>query len=278
MDGDEPLLVPGAYDALSARLIAEAGFEAVYMTGFGASASVLGRPDVGLLTMSEMVTHARQIAQAVAPLPVIADADTGYGNPLNMIRTIQEYELAGVGALHIEDQAAPKKCGHISGKILIPRVEMIRKIEAAVLARRNADLVVIARTDARAVEGLKSAIDRARAYRDAGADALFIEAPETTAEIESVASAFPDVPLVFNWAEGGRTPPLNYAQIKDLGFSLVIFPVGALLGATLAVKKILASIKEFGTPEKAMDQMVPFQDFLNFIGLPDIKELEGRFR
>lgn len=272
--GEELLLVPGAYDALSARLIEDAGFDAVYMTGFGASASVLGRADVGLLTMSEMVDHARQISQAVSPLPVIADADTGYGNPINVIRTIQEYELTGVAGIHIEDQQAPKKCGHMSGKVVIPGPEMVSKIKAAVDARRNSEFVIIARTDARAVEGLDSALDRAKSYRDAGADALFVEAPESVDEIELIAKTFSDIPLVYNWAEGGKTPPLSYQEIQSLGFSMVLFPVGMLLGAAFAMRNILSTIRQNGTPAEAMDKMVPFQEFLSFIGLDDVRALE----
>ncbi|MDA8081749.1 MAG: oxaloacetate decarboxylase [Actinomycetota bacterium] len=274
----EPLMAPGAFDGLSARLIEEAGFDAVYMTGFGAAASVLGRPDVGLLTMTEMVEHARQISQAVSPLPVIADADTGYGNPISVIRTVQQYELAGVAAIHIEDQVAPKKCGHMAGKEVIPRQEMVSKIEAAVAARRSSDFGIIARTDARSVEGLEAAIDRARSYRDAGADVLFIEAPEGIDEIERVAKTFSDVPLLYNWAEGGKTPPLTYEQIKSLGFKIIIFPVGALLSATQAMRLVLKSLREEGTPLQVMDRMIPFQEFLNFIGLPEVQQLELRYK
>ncbi len=274
----EPLMAPGAFDGLSARLIEEAGFDAVYMTGFGAAASVLGRPDVGLLTMTEMVEHARQISQAVSPLPVIADADTGYGNPISVIRTVQQYELAGVAAIHIEDQVAPKRCGHMAGKEVIPRQEMVSKIEAAVAARRSSDFGIIARTDARAVEGLEAALDRAKSYRDAGADVLFIEAPEGIDEVERVAKTFSDVPLLYNWAEGGKTPPLTYEQIKSLGFQIIIFPVGALLSATQAIRAVLKSLREEGTPLRVMDKMIPFQEFLNFIGLPEVQQLELQYK
>src|SRR5690349_5858849 len=212
----EPILAPGAYDALSARLIEAAGFAAVYMTGFGTAASLLGRPDVGLLGMSEMVDNARRIVEAVE-VPVIADADTGYGNPLNVVRTVHEYERAGVAAIHLEDQVMPKKCGHMEGKQLIACDEMVQKIRAAVSARRSPDFLLIARTDARAVEGLEATLERARRYREAGADVLFVEAPQTDEEIRAVAQAFPDVPLLFNWAEGGKTPPIGYAQLKALG-------------------------------------------------------------
>jgi 2-methylisocitrate lyase-like PEP mutase family enzyme len=233
----DPVVVPGAYDALSARLIEQAGFRAVYMTGFGASASLLGRPDVGLLSFAEMVDHARRLVQAV-DVPVIADADDGYGNDVNVRRTIQEYEAAGVAALHIEDQVAPKRCGHMAGKDVIPASEMVLKVRAAVEARRG-DLVIIARTDARAIEGLDAAIDRARAYRDAGADALFVEAPEDEGEIEAIAAAFPDTALVFNSVDGGRTPPLSLVRLRELGFSIVLRPVATLFAATRAVQEML---------------------------------------
>ncbi|MEA2657352.1 MAG: 2,3-dimethylmalate lyase, partial [Chloroflexota bacterium] len=199
-----PVLAPGCYDALSARLVEEAGFPAAYMTGFGTSAGYLGRPDVGLMTMAEMVDNARRIVDSV-DIPVIADADTGYGNAINVIRTVQAYERAGVAAIHIEDQVAPKKCGHMDGKQVISPEEMAAKIRAASDARSSPDFLLIARTDARAVEGLDAAIERARLYREAGADILFIEAPQSEAEIRAVSFAFPKVPLLFNYAEGGKT-------------------------------------------------------------------------
>src|SRR3954466_7162397 len=222
LERGEPVLAPGAYDGLSARLVERAGFPAVYMTGFGASASLLGRPDVGLLSFAEMAGHARRLVQAVE-VPVIADADDGYGNPLNVMRTVRGYEAAGVAALHIEDQVAPKRCGHMAGKDVIDTAEMVEKVHAAVEARR--ETLIIARTDARAVEGLDAALERARRYRDAGADVLFVEAPETEREVGAVAGAFPDVPLVFNWVDGGKTPQLPHERIRELGFALVIYPV-----------------------------------------------------
>src|ERR671929_771461 len=214
--GSDMVLAPGVFDGLGARLVEEAGFPAVYMTGFGTAAALLGRPDVGLLTMSEMVENAARVA-AACDLPLIADADTGYGNSLNVIRTVQEYERAGVAAIHIEDQVAPKKCGHMEGKQVIPPAEMEAKIRAAVAARRSDDFVIIARTDARAVEGMARAIDRARRYRDAGADVLFVEAAVSEGEIAAVAERLADVPLLFNWAEGGKTPPIDHAQLSALG-------------------------------------------------------------
>jgi carboxyvinyl-carboxyphosphonate phosphorylmutase len=272
----ESILAPGAYDALTARLIEQAGFPAVYMTGFGTSASQLGRPDVGLLTMSQMVDNARRIAQAV-DLPVIADADTGYGNPLNVIRTVQEYELAGVSAIHIEDQIMPKKCGHMENKQIIAAAEMTEKIHAAVEARSSNDFLIIARTDARAVEGLDSALRRARAYREAGADILFVEAPQNEDEVAQVARAFPNVPLLFNWAEGGKTPPLPLERLKELGYRIVIFPISSLLTAAKAVRAVLAEIKTEGTPRRIFSDGSSFREFNEMIGLGEIQELENRF-
>lgn len=271
----EPILAPGAYDALSARLIEAAGFPAVYMTGFGSAASLLGRPDVGLLGMSEMVDNARRIAGAVA-VPVIADADTGYGNPITVIRTVHEYENAGVAAIHIEDQLSPKKCGHMEGKQLVSVEDMVAKVRAAVAARRT-DLVLIARTDAGAVEGLDGALNRARLYREAGADVIFFEAPQSEAEIETVAHELSDVPLLFNWAEGGKTPPIAYARLRELGFRIVIFPIGAMLAATRAIRDLLQTIRADGTPAAALAGLPRFGEFLDFIGLPEIQALEQRF-
>src|SRR3954452_15172925 len=270
--GSEPVLAPGAYDALSARLAEQEGFDAVYMTGFGASASLLGRPDVGLLSFGEMVDQARRLVQAV-DVPVIADADDGYGNHLNVRRTIREYEAAGVAALHIEDQVAPKRCGHLAGKQVIPAAEMVEKVRAAVDARR--DMLIIARTDARAVEGLDAALARARAYRDAGADGLFVEAPENEAEVEAVAAAFPDTPLLFNWADGGRTPPLPLDRIRELGFSLVLFPVTAVFAATRAVRDAFTELRERGAP--SLDGALLFDEFTDLIGLPEAQRLEERY-
>ena len=273
----QPILVPGCYDALSARLVEDAGFAAVYMTGFGSSAAHLGRPDVGLLTMSEMVDNARRIVAAVG-IPVIADADTGYGNPINVIRTVQEFERAGVAAIHLEDQLAPKRCGHLDGKQLIPAEEMAAKLRAAVEARSSSDFLLIARTDARAVEGLDAAIDRARLYREAGADVLFVEAPQSEPEIRAVAAAFPGVPLLFNWAEGGKTPAVERDLLAELGFAIVIFPISTLLAATGAMREVLARIRADGTPLRALGGLPQFSEFLDFIGLPEVRQLEQRYQ
>jgi len=269
----EPLLVPGAYDALSARLVEHAGFDAVYLTGFGATASLLGLPDVGLLSLPDMVDSAARMARAV-DVPLISDADTGYGNAINVARAVQQFERAGVAAVHLEDQVAPKRCGHMSGKQVVPVEEMVEKLRAAVAARRDPDFVLIARTDARAVEGLDAALERARAYRDAGADVLFVEAPETEAEVVEVAAAFPDTPLLFNWVERGRTPMLPLARIAELGFAIVIFPVATLFSATTGMQRYLSELRTSGTPLAALDDAVDFDAFTDLVGLPEIRAFE----
>jgi 2,3-dimethylmalate lyase len=276
LESGQTIVAPGAFDPLAARLVEEAGFPAVYMTGFGTSAALIGRPDVGLLTMTEMAGNAGRIAACV-DIPVIADADTGYGNPLNVIRTVGAYEAAGVAGIHIEDQVAPKKCGHMEGKQVIGAQEMAEKVRAAVDARTQPDFVIIARTDARAVEGLEAAIERGRLYRDAGADVLFIEAVVSEAEAEEVARAFPDVPLLFNWAEGGKTPPIGLDRLAELGYRIVIFPIGTLLAATAAMRRVLREIAQAGTPAGVMGELPSFGEFLDFIGLPEVRAVEQRY-
>ncbi|HAH01295.1 MAG TPA: carboxyvinyl-carboxyphosphonate phosphorylmutase [Ktedonobacter sp.] len=275
--GSDLLVAPGAYDALSARLIAQAGFSAVYMTGFGTAASVLGQPDVGLLTMSEMVSRAAALAAVIGDLPLISDADTGYGNPISVRRTVSEFERAGVAGVHLEDQVWPKKCGHMEGKQVIPMDEMVQKIRAAVDARQDADFVIIARTDANAVYGLEDALRRGQAYREAGADALFIEAPRSLEELRAIAAAFPDVPLLFNWAESGKTPLLSLDEIRTLGFKLVIFPVSMLFAATHAMLGLLEILKQGETPAQFRSQLVTFSRFTDAVGLPEIQEFERRY-
>ena len=270
------MLAPGAYDALSARLIEQAGFDCAYMTGFGTTASMLGRPDVGLLGGAEMAGSVRRLVQAI-DVPLIADADTGYGNAINVVRTVQEYEQAGVAGLHIEDQILPKRCGHMEGKLVVPCDEMEGKIRAAVAARRDPDLVIIARTDARAMEGLDAALARARAYRSAGADLLFVEALQSVDEIEIVARELADEQLVFNWAEGGKTPALPYERLAELGFALVIMPITTLLAATQAMQTALAELRRDRTPVRVVERLPAFDDFLDLIGLPEVRALESRF-
>ncbi len=276
LDSGQTIVAPGAFDPLSARLVEEAGFPAVYMTGFGTSAALLGRPDVGLLTMTEMAGNAARIAACV-DIPVIADADTGYGNPLNVIRTVGSYEAAGVAGLHIEDQVAPKKCGHLAGKQLIGAREMAQKVRAAAEARTDPDFVIIARTDARAVEGFGAALDRAALYREAGADVLFIEAVLNEDEAARAAAAFPGVPLLFNWAEGGRTPPIGLERLAEFGYRIVIFPISTLLAATAAMRGILGEIARSGTPAAALAGLPALGEFADLIGMPQVRLAEQRY-
>lgn len=270
------VVAPGVADAFAARLVALEGFEAVYMTGFGTSLTRLGMPDVGLLTASEMVDNAYRIADA-AGLPLVADADTGYGNPINTRRTIRDYEKAGVAGVHIEDQSWPKRCGHLAGKRVIPTAEMVAKIKAACDARRDPDFVIIARCDAIAVEGLDPALERGERYREAGADVLFIEAPVGRAEVERVANRFKGVPLLYNMAASGKTPDLPADELGRLGFRLAIYPNWLILAAIPAMQNLLKELKRTGSIAHMRDRVATFKQFTDIAGLPEIQELEQRY-
>lgn len=264
----EILLAPGAYDVLSGKIIEKSGFKAVYMTGYGTSASVLGQPDVGLLTMSEMVERARNLAEAV-DVPVLADGDTGYGNPLNVIRTVREYEKAGVCAIQLEDQVFPKRCGHMLGRKVIPKDEMVQKIKAAVDTRRDDDFVIIARTDARTNHGLEEALERGKAYEEAGADLLFIESPESIEEMRLINKAFPDTPTLANMLEGGRTPIPSSGDLEAMGYGIAIYCTGPLYAAALAVRQYMDHLKNKKTTSDFMDHLIAFPEFNSFIGLDE---------
>ena len=270
------VVAPGVADAFAARLVALEGFEAIYMTGFGTSLTRLGLPDVGLLTASEMVDNAYRIADA-SGLPLVADADTGYGNPINTRRTIRDYEKAGVAGVHIEDQAWPKRCGHLAGKRVIPAAEMVAKVKAACDARRDPDFVIIARCDAIAVEGLEAALERGERYREAGADVLFIEAPVGRAEVEKVAARFQGVPLLYNMAASGKTPDLPADELGRLGFRLAIYPNWLLLAAIPAMQNLLKELKRTGSIAHMRDQVATFKQFTDIAGLPEIQQLEERY-
>jgi 2-methylisocitrate lyase-like PEP mutase family enzyme len=270
------LVVPGAYDGVSARLVERAGFPAVYMTGFGTSASRLGLPDLGYAGLAEMSDHARNLAAAVS-IPLIADADTGYGNALGVRRTVQAYEAAGVAALHIEDQVAPKRCGHLSGHQVVPLPEFAGKIRAAVEARRDPDLMIIARTDAISAVGVDEALRRGEAAAKAGADVLFIEAPRDEAQVEQVAGAF-DTPLLYNYASGGRSPMLPFARLRSLRYAIIILPVDTLLVATKAMTEFLAALRERDDVRSLADHALPFAEFNALIGAADQVALADRYR
>lgn len=268
-------MAPGAADALTSRLVAEAGYEAIYMTGAGTTATRLGLPDVGLLTMSEMVDNAARIVDA-SELPLIADADTGYGGPVNVRRAVRAYENAGVAGIHIEDQVWPKRCGHLAGKALVPVNEMIAKVRAAVDARRDQDLLVIARTDALAVEGFEAALDRGQAFEEAGADMIFVEAPSTRDELRRIPATF-SVPALYNMASSGKTPALTVDDISELGFRLVIYPNLAILAAIPAIRRVLGELREKTTVAELSGPLATFREFFDLLGMAGVQELEARY-
>jgi 2,3-dimethylmalate lyase len=271
----KPLMAPGAADALTARLIARNGFEAIYMTGAGTTAVRLGMPDVGLLTMNEMVDNARAIAEA-SQLPLIADADTGYGGPVNVQRTVRAYESAGVAGIHIEDQQWPKRCGHLAGKSIIPAAEMVAKIRAALDARHDANFVIIARTDALAVEGFERALERCKRYEEAGADVIFLEAPTKMEQLAAIPKAFAR-PTLYNMASSGKTPFLPIDEIARLGFRLVIYPNFALLSAITSINKTLSELKRTGSIAEVAKSIASFQEFFDRVGMREVQAAEAKY-
>jgi len=270
------LVIPGAYDGVSARLVERAGFDAVYMTGYGTSAARLGLPDLGFAGLTDMVENVRQIAAAVR-IPLVADADTGYGGALAVERTVRLYEAAGVAALHLEDQVWPKRCGHLAGKEVVPGEEMEAKIRAAAAARRDPDLLLIARTDAIAVTGFDDALARAEAYAKAGADVLFVEAPTTLAEVEAIPRRLA-APCLFNYAPGGRSPLPPIRRLAALGYAVVLLPVQTLFAATRAMAGYLDALRQTGEAAGLDDRLTPFADFNALFEVPDLLERERQFR
>ncbi|WP_227378619.1 isocitrate lyase/PEP mutase family protein [Haladaptatus halobius] len=275
IDNEGILVAPGAYDAASAKLVERAGAEVVYVSGSSVSTSVHGYPDVGLTTLTEMVDRARQVA-GVVDVPVFADADTGYGNPINVRRTVEEFERAGVAGIHLEDQDFPKKCGHFDDKSVVATDEMVAKLRAAVDARTDNDFVLIARTDARAVEGFDSAVERSEAYLDAGADVIFFEAPESVAELEEVAERI-DAPLLANMTEGGRTPMQTAAELESLGYDIALFPATGFKAVLKTLQDVYVEIVETGTQQGVLDELVSWEGRNDITGLDEIAELEGRY-
>ncbi|MEM9550376.1 MAG: isocitrate lyase/phosphoenolpyruvate mutase family protein [Pseudomonadota bacterium] len=276
----EILVAPGIYDGLTANLAAAAGFEALYLSGAAVAYTRLGRPDIGLTSVSEMVDTMALIADRV-DLPVIIDADTGFGNALNAQRTMRQYERAGAAALQIEDQSFPKRCGHLADKSLIPTIEMAGKIAAMVDARRSDETLIIARTDAIAVEGFQAALDRAGAYLDAGADLLFIEAPRTRDELAGIARTFGDrAPLLANMVEGGATPITGSDDLQALGYSVVIFPGGIVRALAHTAEAYYTSLKAAGSNQPFADRMFDFNAMNARLGTQDMLEkgaaYEGR--
>ena len=267
----EILVAPGAYDAFSAKLIEAAGFDAVYMTGFGTAAGIFGLPDIGLLTMTEMLENARRIADSVG-VPVIADADTGYGNHLNVIRTVEEYEKAGVAGIQIEDQVSPKRCGHMEGQKIVPIPDMVAKLRAAVEARRNEDTMIIARTDAISATGFDEAIERGNIYRDAGADLLFIEAPRTQEQLERIPKLI-NGPVLVNIAP--KTPFMHVKKYEAFGYAMAIYPAITLTAAYRSIKEKVKALKDHGITEDDGHGNVPFEELVEFLGLSEYRNLEA---
>jgi 2-methylisocitrate lyase-like PEP mutase family enzyme len=267
-------MVPGAYDSLTARLVEAAGFAAVYLTGGGYSRAS-GYPDLGLLSLTENALFIGRTVEAVA-IPVIADADTGYGNAINVIRTVREYEKTGVAGFHIEDQVSPKKCGHYEGKEVISRAEMVGKIKAAVDTRRDSEMVIIARSDARAIEGLEAAIERVNSYLEAGADVGFVEAPQTVEELRIVGKSVRG-PALVNVFEGGKTPMLGAKELEEMGFRLGIYPSQTHRAAIRAAQRVLAAMKRDGDTRAVEAELATFQEREDAVGTAAWRALEEKY-
>lgn len=274
----EILVMPGCYDCLSAIMIERAGFKATQCSGYGFSASLLGKPDQGLMTFTEVVNHTRNIVKSVS-IPVMADGDTGYGNVINVVRTVQEFEDCGCAGVNLEDQVWPKRCGHMSGKEVIPMEEMVQKIKAAAWARRDKDFIINARTDARQKYGPQEVVRRAKAYWEAGADLIFLEAPQSKDELKYYASEL--VPLGIkisaNMLDGGRTPIVTFKELEEMGYSRCSVPVMPVYAAAMGMKKALEKMMADGHNQNLDDLIIPFTEFNKIIGLQEIHELEERF-
>jgi len=275
LQDDELLMVVGGWDALTARMAADAGAEAVYMSGSCVSSSVHGGPDVGLTTMTEMVRRARQMAGAI-DVPLVADGDTGYGNAINVRRTVDEYERAGVDAIQLEDQDFPKKCGHFEGKRLLPAGEFAAKVEAATDARSSDDFLIIARTDAIAVNGVEDAIRRAKLYREAGADVMFVEAPTDVDQMERVTSAVPG-PHLANMAAKGKTPPIPAAELAEIGYDVAIYPSDSFKAALKTIREVYETLIEERSQENVLDRMVEWGERDEITGLGEINRQEETY-
>ena len=273
----ETLLAPGIYDALSGLIAEQSGAQAVYLSGASIAYTRFGRSDVGLVSVSEVHDTLAAVTDRIK-IPVIVDADTGFGNALNVQRTIRNFERAGAAAIQIEDQSFPKRCGHLNGKVLIKTDEMVGKVKAAVDARKTSDTLIIARTDARAVDGLQEAIDRAHTYKEAGADILFIEAPRSVDELKIIRKSFHlNTPLLANMVEGGKTPLKTADDLKNLGFNIVIFPGGAVRAATFQLQEYYAGLLENGSNAEFSEQMHDFDSLNAVIGTPELLSLGRKY-
>ena len=274
LNAGESIVMPGVWDALSARLVHQAGFSTAFVSGFAVSGTLLGKPDVGFLTQVEMGAVAQRVCDAAPLLNAVVDADTGYGNPMNVRRTVEIWEQSGAAGMFLEDQVWPKRCGHMAGKQVVSREDWLAKLRAACDHRQH--LFVTARTDARAAVSLDEAIERARMARDTGVDALFIEAPESIAEMEAIARALPDITLVANMVEKGMTPLLTPQELADLGFRLIVSPLSLLLAATKAISDAAQVLATAGTMRENLENLVSFDSFTDIVGLPEHLATEQR--
>jgi 2,3-dimethylmalate lyase len=270
------LIMPGVYDALSAKIAARAGFEVVFITGYSLSATLLGEPDFGVLTQTEVVGAAQRIC-SVIDTPVIVDADTGYGNAINVIRTVEELLRVGAAGMFLEDQVWPKRCGHMKGKQVIPLDEQLKKLAAAVEAKAGRDFFIVARTDARQALGLAEAIKRGKAFKDAGADAVFIEAPESKEEMAEIAGQVPG-PLVANMLERGVTPLMGPKELKELGFDLVVWPLAPLYSAAQSLADVYTTLRRDESTKAILDRLMPFNEFNSIVGLEEKYALDEKYR
>lgn len=276
LQSDDIIMAPGAYDAWSARIIAETGFPAVYMSGACVAHSILGKPDIGLTSITEMATAAKNIVASAGETPVIADADNGYGGILNVMRTVYEYERAGVACIQLEDQVFPKRCGHMEGKEVVPKAEMVAKVKAAISAKSCPETLIMARTDARAVNGFEDAMDRARAYADAGADIIFFEAPQSVEEMQAINNSL-HVPLLVNMVEKGKTPFLRAEELQKLGYKIAIYPGTVTMAITKTLFEICKQLKTDKTSAGFIDELITFHDFNKIAHLQEIRDLEKSF-
>ena len=272
---DKLLVAPGCFDGLSARLVQEAGFEAAYLSG-GAVARSMGIPDIGLVTMSESIERAAQVVSAIK-IPIIADADTGYGNAVNLVRTMREFERAGVAAIHIEDQITPKRCGHLDGKEVISLGEMTQKLQAALAARSDPDFCIIARTDARGVNGFDDAIERGQAFAKLGVDAIFVEAPQSEEELEEIPRRIPNIPLLVNVFKGGKTPMLPVERLEKMGYRIAIYPSETQRAAIHAMRNALSTLKREGTTESIDAALTTFKERDQVVDLDGWQKIESEF-
>jgi 2-methylisocitrate lyase-like PEP mutase family enzyme len=270
------IIMPGVYDALSAKIAARSGFEVIFITGYSLSATLLGEPDFGLLTQTEVIAAAQRIC-SVVETPVIVDADTGYGNAINVIRTVRDLIGAGAAGMFLEDQIWPKRCGHMKGKQVIPLDEQLKKLKAAVEARQNRDFFIVARTDSRQALGLNAAIERGIAFKEAGADAVFIEAPESKDEMKEISKQVPG-PLVANMLERGVTPLMGPKELKELGVDLVVWPLAPLYSVAKSLTEVYTTLRRDGSTLAILDRLMPFDEFNRIVGLDEKYALDAKYR